>query len=75
MGGDGFVAVGAGPAGSDATAGALAVGAPLLAEVALVPFAADVDGAVPASGSWRDVDGAGGVVPAPVGDLRQALVQ
>src|SRR5215468_9096082 len=66
--GDGLVAVRAGPAGSDAVAGLVAVVAPLQAEVALAAFAALVDGVVAGRARrgkpWRG--GRGGV------PLRQA---
>lgn len=56
--GDGFVAAGTVPAEADSGAGSDAVGAPLLAEVALLAFAAGVDGHVAAvSRSGSDGDG------------------
>jgi len=45
---DDFLAAGAGPAGSEALAGPVAVVAPLLAEVAALAAPAGVDGAVAA---------------------------
>ena len=47
---DGFVAMGADAAWADAAAGAVAVGAPLLAEVALFAVVAGVDGGVSVAG-------------------------
>lgn len=69
---DGLVAAGAQPAGTDADAGALAVRAPLLGEVALVAVGAGVDGDLAAAPSSRD-DGGGGGLSAAVGRLPAGL--
>jgi len=50
---DRLVAVGAQSAGVDSMAGSVAVRAPLLAEVALLAFAAGVDGGVAARSAGR----------------------
>ena len=68
--GDGLIAVGAVAAGADSPAGAVAVWAPLLAKVALLAFAAFVDGAGTA-GWWNR--GLGRGVPVPVGGLTAGL--
>jgi len=52
--GDGFLAVGAGAAEADAGAGGVAVGAPLLAGVALFAVGAGVDGGLAALPGRRD---------------------
>src|SRR6266545_6710472 len=59
--GDGFVAVGAASAEVDAFAGAVAVVAPLLSEVAGVAGGALVDGDVAAAGAGRHDEGRSGV--------------
>jgi hypothetical protein len=50
--GDRLVAAGAGAADADSGAGPGAVGAPLLAEVALVALGAGVDGDLPSMPQW-----------------------
>jgi hypothetical protein len=66
---DRFVAVGAQAAEVDPGAGAVAVVAPLLAQVAAVAGGAVVDGAVAAWRSGRDDDGSGGAVSRAPGRL------
>ena len=57
--GDRLVAAGAGAADADSGAGPGAVGAPLLAEVALVALGAGVDGDLPSMPQWWGGDRVG----------------